>query len=128
MNLNKLKLRGLNWHGQNLEDWIELWPNLKGVICNLAFSFLFEEMVENLVGVHGCCGGVCFWWVGVVVMVVRGCCCDGGWVWLFLVVVWWRRIHRWSFSPSCSSFQIQFVILIVFKRNYCVWVSLFWSV
>ena len=36
-----MKVRGLNWHGQNLKDWIELWPNLKGVICNLAFIFFF---------------------------------------------------------------------------------------
>ena len=30
------KLRGLNWNSQNLEDWIELWLNLEGLICNLA--------------------------------------------------------------------------------------------
>ena len=36
MNWNKTKLRELNWNGQNLEDWIEIWPNLEGVICNLA--------------------------------------------------------------------------------------------
>ena len=33
------KLRGLNWNGQNLENWIELQPNLEGVICNLAYIF-----------------------------------------------------------------------------------------
>ena len=33
----KTKLRGLNWNGQNLEDWIELWSNIEGVICNLAY-------------------------------------------------------------------------------------------
>ena len=31
-----MKVRGLNWNGQNLEDWIELWPYLEGVTCNLA--------------------------------------------------------------------------------------------
>ena len=36
VNWIKLKDRGLNWNGQNLEDWIELWPNLEGVTCNLA--------------------------------------------------------------------------------------------
>ena len=35
---NQTKLRGLNWNGQNLKDWIELWPNLKGVIWNLAIK------------------------------------------------------------------------------------------
>ena len=30
-----MELRGLNWHGQKLEDGSELWPNLKGAICNL---------------------------------------------------------------------------------------------
>ena len=29
------KFRGLNWNGQSLEDWIELWSNLEGVIYNL---------------------------------------------------------------------------------------------
>jgi hypothetical protein len=36
VNWNGMKLRGLNWNGQNLEDSIELWPNLKGIMCNLA--------------------------------------------------------------------------------------------
>ena len=31
-----MKLRGLNWNGQNLEDWTELWPNIEGAMCNLA--------------------------------------------------------------------------------------------
>ncbi len=49
LNWNEMKLRGLNWHGQNLKDWIELWPNLEGVNCNLAINiccdsdFLFFE-------------------------------------------------------------------------------------
>ena len=36
LNWNEMKLRRLNWHSQNLEDWIELWPNLEDVNCNLA--------------------------------------------------------------------------------------------
>ena len=40
INWNRLKLKGLNWNGQNLKDWIKLWPNTKGVMCNLVFYFL----------------------------------------------------------------------------------------
>ena len=40
-----MKLRGLNWNGQNLEDWIELWPNIEGVICNLALLLFCDEKV-----------------------------------------------------------------------------------
>ncbi len=32
----KIKVRGLNWNGKKLEDWIELWLKLKGVNYNLA--------------------------------------------------------------------------------------------
>jgi hypothetical protein len=38
VNWNGMKLRGLNWNGQNLKDSIELWPKLKGVMCNLAYK------------------------------------------------------------------------------------------
>lgn len=31
-----MKLRVLNWKGLNLKNWIKLWPDLKGVISNLA--------------------------------------------------------------------------------------------
>ena len=36
VNLNKSKVRGLNWYDQNLEDWIELWLKLESLIYNLA--------------------------------------------------------------------------------------------
>ena len=39
-----MKLRGLNWNGQNLEDWIELWPDLEGVICNLAKNLIINRI------------------------------------------------------------------------------------
>ena len=48
VNWNGMKLRELNWNGQNLEDSIELWPNLKGVMCNLAFFVLKGGVMINL--------------------------------------------------------------------------------
>ena len=36
LNWKQIKFIELNWNGQNLNDWIEPWSNLKGVICNLA--------------------------------------------------------------------------------------------
>ena len=47
VNWNGMKLRKLNWNDQNLEDWIELWPKIKGEICNLAFNLLTKENVNN---------------------------------------------------------------------------------
>ena len=48
----KTKLRRLNWNGQNLEDWIELWSNIEGVICNLAYIFfklwLHKQLQNNI--------------------------------------------------------------------------------
>ena len=46
-NWNIIKFRALNWNCQNLENWIELWPNLKYVICNLAI-FLLTQFIEML--------------------------------------------------------------------------------
>ena len=59
MNWIKLKVRGLNWNGQNLEDWIELWPNLEGVTCNLAlilrqkFFYLDDAMLRQYCSLIG---------------------------------------------------------------------------
>ena len=46
LNWINIKVRGLNWNGQNLKDWSELWPNLKGVICNLALLLLQSHFIE----------------------------------------------------------------------------------
>ena len=35
VNWNGMKFIRLNWNGQNLEDWIKFWSNIKGVIYNL---------------------------------------------------------------------------------------------
>ena len=47
INWNGMKLKGLNWNGQNLEYWIELWPNIKGVMCNLAFILFVNFVLGN---------------------------------------------------------------------------------
>ena len=41
----------LNWNGQNLEDWVEFWPNIKGVMCNLAY-FLDILLVNNFIFIY----------------------------------------------------------------------------
>ena len=54
MNWNGTKLRGLNWHGQNLKDWIELWLNLKSIICNLAKkkNVVHIELLNKIYKLH----------------------------------------------------------------------------
>ncbi len=52
MNWIKLNVRVLNWNGQNLKDWNQLWSNLEGVTYNLTkinnkklvfISYIFDE-------------------------------------------------------------------------------------
>ena len=48
VNWNKTKVGGLNWNIQNLEDWIEIWLSLEGVICNLNFLYIFNYLFLNI--------------------------------------------------------------------------------
>ena len=56
LNWKQIKLIGLNWNGQNLEYWIESWPNLKAIICILANKIYskIHGLYFSLVTSHFC--------------------------------------------------------------------------